>query len=287
MYAAPCRCCAHCFRRTFDSDHGFLGQSQHPLFHLSAKSSTPFHQLSVSSPKKEKSHPGNASAGVVIWELHCFFSQELTDICRQSFFAIVSILLFSAVLYMIVTKQSLNMTFQIYFYKGDMYEQPTLSGNSEDLQNLNARLLSIAFSKDEGDWKSIMHTPFYRTVVCSQRRRQFFLESDKSPLCPGDLVISPLTPNIPSVLRKIIRSNTMYLGLTVFLFFRKKTESVLRYSAIFNMIPNVSRTISTDALPRSACTVWISDSCQHLLEILILKIIRSERGFRYPSIPSG
>ena len=28
--------------------------------------------------------------------------------------------------------------------------------NSEDLQNLNARLLSIAFSKDEGDWKSIM-----------------------------------------------------------------------------------------------------------------------------------
>ena len=28
--------------------------------------------------------------------------------------------------------------------------------NSEDLQNLNAKLLSIAFSKDEGDWKSIM-----------------------------------------------------------------------------------------------------------------------------------
>lgn len=34
--------------------------------------------------------------------------------------------------------------------------------NSEDLQNLNARLLSIAFSKDEGDWKSIMHTHHLR-----------------------------------------------------------------------------------------------------------------------------
>ena len=28
--------------------------------------------------------------------------------------------------------------------------------NSEDLQNLNAKLLSIAFSKDEGDWKKVL-----------------------------------------------------------------------------------------------------------------------------------
>ena len=37
--------------------------------------------------------------------------------------------------------------------------------NSEDLQNLNARLLSIAFSKDEGDWKSIMHTHHFTELL--------------------------------------------------------------------------------------------------------------------------
>ena len=37
--------------------------------------------------------------------------------------------------------------------------------NSEDLQNLNAKLLSIAFSKDEGDWKSIMHTHHFTELL--------------------------------------------------------------------------------------------------------------------------
>ena len=29
-----------------------------------------------------------------------------------------------------------------------------------DLQKLNARLLSISFSKDEKDWKSVLHTHY-------------------------------------------------------------------------------------------------------------------------------
>ena len=61
--------------------------------------------------------------------------------------------------------------------------------NSEDLQNLNARLLSIAFSKDEGDWKSIMHTHhFTELLFVVNGEGSFSFNQIQSPLCPGDLV---------------------------------------------------------------------------------------------------
>ncbi len=50
--------------------------------------------------------------------------------------------------------------------------------NSEDLQNLNARLLSIAFSKDEGDWKSIMHIKFIFTKETCMSNRHYLINSE-------------------------------------------------------------------------------------------------------------
>lgn len=64
--------------------------------------------------------------------------------------------------------------------------------NSEDLQNLNARLLSIAFSKDEGDWKSIMHTHhFTELLFVVSGEGSFSFNQEQSPLRRGDLVIIP------------------------------------------------------------------------------------------------
>ena len=64
--------------------------------------------------------------------------------------------------------------------------------NSEDLQNLNAKLLSIAFSKDEGDWKSIMHTHhFTELLFVVSGEGSFSFNQEQSPLRRGDLVIIP------------------------------------------------------------------------------------------------
>ena len=64
--------------------------------------------------------------------------------------------------------------------------------NSEDLQNLNAKLLSIAFSKDEGDWKSIMHTHhFTELLFVVSGEGSFSFTQEQSPLRRGDLVIIP------------------------------------------------------------------------------------------------
>ena len=58
--------------------------------------------------------------------------------------------------------------------------------NSEDLQNLNARLLSIAFSKDEGDWKSIMHTHhFTELLFVVSGEGSFSFNQEQSPLRRG------------------------------------------------------------------------------------------------------
>lgn len=57
--------------------------------------------------------------------------------------------------------------------------------NSEDLQNLNAKLLSIAFSKDEGDWKSIMHTHhFTELLFVVNGEGSFSFNQQHSPLRP-------------------------------------------------------------------------------------------------------
>ena len=127
--------------------------------------------------------------------------------------------------------------------------------NSEDLQNLNARLLSIAFSKDEGDWKSIMHTHHFTELLFVVSGEGSFSLTRSNRLYAGEIWSSSrLTQNIPNVPLKIIRWNIMCSELMEFHSCPKKTENAHRYSAILSMIPvfmNCSARCSTKSEPHN------------------------------------
>ena len=127
--------------------------------------------------------------------------------------------------------------------------------NSEDLQNLNARLLSIAFSKDEGDWKSIMHTHhFTELLFVVSGEGSFSFNQEQSPLRRGDLVIIP--PYTEHTERSSQNHPLEYYVLELMEFHScpKKTENAHRYSAILSMIPvfmNCSARCSTKSEPHN------------------------------------
>lgn len=127
--------------------------------------------------------------------------------------------------------------------------------NSEDLQNLNAKLLSIAFSKDEGDWKSIMHTHhFTELLFVVSGEGSFSFNQEQSPLRRGDLVIIP--PYTEHTERSSQNHPLEYyvLGIDGISFLSKKTENAHRYSAILSMIPvfmNCSARCSTKSGPHN------------------------------------
>lgn len=149
--------------------------------------------------------------------------------------------------------------------------------NSEDLQNLNAKLLSIAFSKDEGDWKSIMHTHhFTELLFVVSGEGSFSFNQEQSPLRRGDLVIIP--PYTEHTERSSQNHPLEYyvLGIDGISFLSQKTENAHRYSAILSMIP-VFMNYSARCSTKSTAQYGSQTICQHLLEILILKIIRSQQ----------
>ncbi len=157
--------------------------------------------------------------------------------------------------------------------------------DSDNLQKLNTTLLSISTAKDEGDWKSIPHTHHFTEIVfvvsgngdMSFNHRLYSLHS-------GDLVIIP--PYIEHTERSSQDVPLEYyvLGLDgiSFLTDSNDTEEISQYFCNFKhdkSIPELFRQM----LDEVRTSQYGSDTiCQHLLEILILKIIRSQKLIPVP-----
>ena len=150
--------------------------------------------------------------------------------------------------------------------------------NSEDLQNLNAKLLSIAFSKDEGDWKSIMHTHhFTELLFVVSGEGSFSFNQEQSPLRRGDLVIIP--PYTEHTERSSQNHPLEYyvLGIDGISFLSQKDRECAQVFCNFEHDPSIHELFRQMLYEIRTAQYGSQTICQHLLEILILKIIRSQQ----------
>lgn len=150
--------------------------------------------------------------------------------------------------------------------------------NSESLQNLNAKLLSIAFSKDEGDWKSIMHTHhFTELLFVVNGEGSFSFNQQHSPLRSGDLVIIP--PYTEHTERSSNDCPLEYyvLGIDGISFLSQKDRECAQVFCNFAHDSSIHELFRQMLYEIRTAQYGSQTICQHLLEILILKIIRAQQ----------
>ena len=150
--------------------------------------------------------------------------------------------------------------------------------NSEDLQNLNAKLLSIAFSKDEGDWKSIMHTHhFTELLFVVNGEGSFSFNQQHSPLRPGDLVIIPPYTEHTERSSKDCPLEHYVLGIDGISFLSQKDQECAQVFCNFEHDSSIHELFRQMLYEIRTAQYGSQTICQHLLEILILKIIRAQQ----------
>lgn len=150
--------------------------------------------------------------------------------------------------------------------------------NSEDLQNLNAKLLSIAFSKDEGDWKSIMHTHhFTELLFVVNGEGSFSFNQQHSSLHPGDLVIIPPYTEHTERSSKDCPLEYYVLGIDGISFLSQKDQECAQVFCNFEHDSSIHELFRQMLYEIRTAQYGSQTICQHLLEILILKIIRAQQ----------
>lgn len=145
-----------------------------------------------------------------------------------------------------------------------------------DIQKLNARLLSISLSKDEEDWQSILHSHHFTELFFVAGGEGNFLLRDKTyHIATGDLIIVP--PYIEHTEQSTDAALEYYvIGLDGISF---QTESHQEDGLVFCRFPD--KFIISELLSQMLYEVrndgYGADTiCQKLLEVLILRIIRSQ-----------
>lgn len=154
---------------------------------------------------------------------------------------------------------------------------------SEDVQKLNARLLSISLSKDEKDWTSVFHTHHFTELFFVVNGKGKFLFRDESySIQAGDLLIIP--PYIEHTEQSVKGSSLEYyvIALDGITFQPKNALNCVQVFCNFH-----NKTLVSDIFSQIYYEVrtqgYGSDRiCQNLLEILILRIIRTQKLIPVP-----
>lgn len=149
---------------------------------------------------------------------------------------------------------------------------------TSDIEKLNVRLLSIYFSKDEKDWPSVLHTHHFTELFFVAGGGGNFLFRDKSyPIKTGDLIIVP--PYLEHTEQSALNHPLQYyvIGIDGIIFQPETGESSgVQFFCNFpnqDLIAGLFAQILYEVRSQS----YGSDKiCQNLLEILILRIIRSQ-----------
>lgn len=149
---------------------------------------------------------------------------------------------------------------------------------TSDIEKLNVRLLSISFSKDEKDWPSVLHTHHFTELFFVAGGGGNFLFRDKSyPIKTGDLIIVP--PYLEHTEQSALNHPLQYyvIGIDGIIFQPETGESSgVQFFCNFpnqDLIAGLFAQILYEVRSQS----YGSDKiCQNLLEILILRIIRSQ-----------
>lgn len=152
-----------------------------------------------------------------------------------------------------------------------------------NIEKLNAWLLSITFSKDEKDWKSVLHTHQFTELFFVVNGEGNFLFPDKTyHIKAGDLVIVP--PYMEHTEQSIKGTPLEYyvIGVDGVSFQSEDEQTCIQIFCNFS-----NKSLIADLLAQMLYEVrnpsYGSDKiCQNLLEVLILRIIRYQHVIPVP-----
>ena len=143
---------------------------------------------------------------------------------------------------------------------------------------INSRLLSISLSKDEKDWPSVLHThPFTEIFFVLNGKGNFFFRRDIRPIETGDLIIIP--PYLEHTEQSIPGTPLEYyvLGIDGIAFQEEDQSSTAQIFCNFDNVSLIRDLFAQIHYEMKSGGYGAELICQHLLEILILRILRSSR----------
>ena len=155
--------------------------------------------------------------------------------------------------------------------------------NSENIEKLNARLLSISFSKYEKDWSSVFHTHTFTELFFVVNGAGKFLFRDETYIIKaGDLIIIP--PHLEHTEQSIQKSPLEYyvIGLDGISFLPEDAQTCVQIFSNFHNNKLISDLFSQMLYEIKHQSYGSERICQNLLEILIIRIIRSQHLIPVP-----
>ena len=153
---------------------------------------------------------------------------------------------------------------------------------TNDLQKFNCHLLSISFSKYGNDWHSILHThPFTELLFVVNGTGNFLSQKDSYAIHSGDLILIP--PYMEHTESSSTESPLEYyvLGIGDISFLQEDNSStpiLCNFKDNPSFLEILKQMLSEIRSEQYGC----EEICQHLLEILILKIIRFQHVIPVP-----
>ncbi|MBY0758092.1 AraC family transcriptional regulator [Sellimonas caecigallum] len=144
-----------------------------------------------------------------------------------------------------------------------------------DIRKLNSKLLSISYAKDEGDWTNILHTHhFTELLLVVDGKGSFLFGTENHPIKPGDLVIIPPYTEHTEQSSKDTPLEYYVLGIDG-ISFMDSANPTGQILCNFKNDPSILELFRQMLFEIRTLQYGSEAICQHLLEILILKIIRT------------
>lgn len=144
-------------------------------------------------------------------------------------------------------------------------------------QKLNSKLLYISMSKYQGDWHSILHTHhFSELFYVISGHGNFFLEGNTYPISSNDLIIVP--PNIEHTEQSYNAAPLEYIVLGIegitFMDSEASSNSIIHNYGERTPMLNLLSLIVSEVQEEQPGYHLV---CQHLLDILLIQIIRRQK----------
>lgn len=151
------------------------------------------------------------------------------------------------------------------------------SSNDTNFQKMDARLLSISLSRDDKDWQSVFHTHHFTEIFfVLNGKGKFLFREETRPIQTGDLIIIP--PYIGHTEQSIAGMPLEYyvLGIDGISFQSKDSVASAQIFCDFENTPLIADLFSQIYYELKHEKPEADIICHHFLEILILRIMRSQ-----------
>ena len=154
-----------------------------------------------------------------------------------------------------------------------------------EIPKINSRLLSISLSKDEKDWTSVLHThPFTEIFFVLNGKGKFLFHREIRPIETGDLIIIP--PYLEHTEQSIPGTPLQYyvLGIDGIAFQEEDQAPSPQIFCNFDNVAMIQDLFAQIYYEVKSENYGAELICQYLLEILILRILRTSRQLMPVSI---